>query len=469
MMFNLEPLSAQKWRIKKSGPMQAEVIVYASEKLLKPIQEDKSLEQLVAAACLPEVISPVLGMPDIHEGFGLPIGGVMATRGLVSAGAVGMDINCGVRLLLSSQSYQEEVFTFSLLRQLIEKISHFVPLGLGGQREENRLDLPLEKVCREGLSFLLKKGLAQKADLEKTEENGQMKEAEFSYLSAKAIGRAKNELGTLGSGNHFIEIQRVDQIFDSQIAQIFGLFPNQITIMIHSGSRALGHQTCLDYTQILWREKEKYRLEIPNEGLAALPTTTPEGERYFGAMAACVNFAFANRQVITHFIRQAWRETFGNNDPLVLLYDVAHNIAKWEKHQGQKILVHRKGATRALPSHHPQNPPCFTRTGHPALIPGSMGSASYVVVGTPKNKETFHSVNHGAGRVMSRRAAKKNISLSQFEESMGKVVYNLPFHQIADEAPGAYKDIEKVVDVLVKEGLTSKVARLKPLAVIKGV
>jgi tRNA-splicing ligase RtcB len=468
-MFNLEPLSPQKWRIKKTGSMQAEVIVYASEKLLKPIQEDRSLEQLVAAACLPEVISPVLGMPDIHEGFGLPIGGVMATNGLVSAGAVGMDINCGVRLLLSQQAYDEKVFTPSLLRQLIEKISQLVPLGLGGQHQKRRLDLPLEKICREGLSFLLKKGLAQKDDLEKTEENGQMKEAEFSYLSTKAIGRAKNELGTLGSGNHFIEIQKVDRIFDPSTAQAFGLFLNQITVMIHTGSRALGHQTCLDYTQILWREKEKYRLEIPNQGLAALPIITPEGERYFGAMAACVNFAFANRQVITHFVRQVWRETFGNNDPLALLYDVAHNIAKWESHFGQKVLVHRKGATRALPAGHPQNPPSFAKTGHPALIPGSMGTASYIVVGTAKNKETFHSVNHGAGRTMSRRAAQRNISLSQFEKSMGEIIYNLPFHKVADEAPGAYKDIEEVVEVLVKEGLTEKVARLKPLAVIKGV
>ncbi len=468
-MFNLEPLSPQKWRIKKTGSMQAEVIVYASEKLLKPIQEDRSLEQLVAAACLPEVISPVLGMPDIHEGFGLPIGGVMATNGLVSAGAVGMDINCGVRLLLSQQFFDEKVFTPSLLRQLIEKISQLVPLGLGGQHQKRRLDLPLEKICREGLSFLLKKGLAQKDDLEKTEENGQMKEAEFSYLSTKAIGRAKNELGTLGSGNHFIEIQKVDRIFDPSTAQAFGLFLNQITVMIHTGSRALGHQTCLDYTQILWREKEKYRLEIPNQGLAALPIITPEGERYFGAMAACVNFAFANRQVITHFVRQVWRETFGNNDPLALLYDVAHNIAKWESHFGQKVLVHRKGATRALPAGHPQNPPSFAKTGHPALIPGSMGTASYIVVGTAKNKETFHSVNHGAGRLMSRRAAQRNISFSQFEKSMGEIIYNLPFHKVADEAPGAYKDIEEVVNVLVKEGLTEKVARLKPLAVIKGV
>lgn len=468
-MFNLEPLSPQKWRIKKTGSMQAEVIVYASEKLLKPIQKDRSLEQLVAAACLPEVISPVLGMPDIHEGFGLPIGGVMATNGLVSAGAVGMDINCGVRLLLSQQFFDEKVFTPSLLRQLIEKISQLVPLGLGGQHPKGRLDLPLEKVCREGLSFLVKKGLAQKDDLEKTEENGQMKEAEFSYLSTKAIGRAKNELGTLGSGNHFIEIQKVDRIFDPSTAQAFGLFPNQITVMIHTGSRALGHQTCLDYTQILWREKEKYRLVIPNQGLAALPIITPEGERYFGAMAACVNFAFANRQIITHFVRQAWRETFGNNDPLALLYDVAHNIAKWESHFGQKVLVHRKGATRALPAGHPQNPPSFAKTGHPALIPGSMGTASYIVVGAAKNKETFHSVNHGAGRTMSRRAAQRNISLSQFEKSMGEIIYNLPFHKVADEAPGAYKDIEEVVEVLVKEGLTEKVARLKPLAVIKGV
>jgi len=468
-MPNLEKISPFRWRIKKTPPMNAEVVIFASEKLLKNIKEDRSIYQLIDAACLPDVISPVLGMPDIHQGFGLPIGGVMATKGLISAGGVGMDINCGVRLLLSNFEYDPKILTAKVLQELIERIGQFIPLGIGGRRKTNALDLSLKKVVEGGVGFLAKRGLATPEDLEAIEESGQMKEASFEALTTKAVKRARNQLATLGSGNHFIEIQRITKIFDPQIAQQFNLHENQVCVMLHTGSRALGHQTCLDYTEILWRAKDHYGINIPNKGLAALPIKTAEGKNYFAAMAACVNFAFANRQAITHFIRQAWREIFGSQAGLELLYDVAHNIAKWETHQNKKVLVHRKGATRALPPRHPQNPKKFIGSGHPALIPGSMGTASYVLVGTAKNKETFHSVNHGAGRLMSRRQASRQISQREFEDSMKGIIYNLPYYKLVDEAPSAYKDIEEVVNILSRAGITKKVAQLKPLAVVKGV
>jgi len=383
----------------------------------------------------------------------------MATEGLISAGGVGMDINCGVRLLLSNFEYDPKILTAKVLQELIERIGQFIPLGIGGRRKTNTLGLSLKKVVEEGVEFLAKRGLATPEDLEAIEENGQMKGASFEALTAKAVKRARNQLGTLG---------RITKIFDPQIAQQFNLHENQVCVMLHTGSRALGHQTCLDYTEILWRAKDYYDINIPNKGLAALPIKTAEGKNYFAAMAACVNFAFANRQAITHFIRQAWQEIFGSQSELELLYDVAHNIAKWETHQNEKVLVHRKGATRALPPRHPQNPQKFISSGHPALIPGSMGTASYVLVGTNKNKETFHSVNHGAGRLMSRRQASRQISQKEFENSMKGIIYNLPYYKLVDEAPSAYKDIEEVVDILVKTGIAKKVAQLKPLAVAKG-
>ncbi len=295
---------------------------------------------------------------------------------------------------------------------------------------------------------------------------GQMKEANFQSLGEKAVSRALKQIGTLGSGNHFIEIQRIEKIFDPNIAKSWSLQENQICVMVHSGSRALGQQTCVDFTNLFWQLEEKYKLNIPRKGLAALPIDTPEGKRYFSAMAACVNFAFCNRQMMTYFIRQVFKKNY--NVQLNLLYDVAHNIAKWESFDGKWLLIHRKGATRALPANHPQNPKIYHETGHPAIVPGSMGTASYIMVGLAKNKETFYSINHGAGRLMSRTQAKREIKEADFTNLMKDIVYNKPFRVIADEAPQAYKNISEVVDTLVDAGLTKKVAKLVPLAVIKG-
>lgn len=476
-MPKLQKIDINKYRLEKLPGMKAEVVIYVRENMLSQIEKDLSLQQLAEAAMLPDIISPIVGMPDIHEGFGLPIGGVMATEKIISVGAVGMDINCGVRLLTSNLTYDPSVFSSEILRILINRIQREIPVGVGGETRETLAGLNLEEVVVEGARLAVEKGYGTKQDLESIEEGGRLAGAKFEALTPKSASRARKQIGTLGSGNHFIEFQKVDQIFDQKIASDFGLFPNQLCLMLHSGSRALGHQTCTDYTEIFWGVKDKYQIEVPRKGLAALPLETKEAQDYFAAMAASVNFAFANRQIMTHFIRKIFTDFFQKENPqLNLLYDVAHNIAKWEPFdfaQGKpsstkKILIHRKGATRALPAGHPLLPAKFKKTGQPAIIPGSMGTASYVSVGTPKAAETFFSVNHGAGRLMSRGEAFRSISKEKFENSMGKVIYNLPFHRIADEAPDAYKDIDEVVETLVEAGITQKVAKLTPLAVVKG-
>jgi len=487
MNYNCKKIGINKYQLEKLPGMKVEVIIYAKEEMLPQLQKDLSLSQLAEAAMLPGVISPVIGMPDIHEGFGLPIGGVMATKNLISVGAVGMDINCGVRLLTSSLTYDRKKFSPEVLRTLINKIQREIPIGVGNERRESLPKLSFEEIVINGAEAVIKNGYGTKDDLDSTEENGKMVGARFKALTPKAIQRAKKQIGTLGSGNHFIELQKVNEIYDQEIAKKFGLFENQFCLMLHSGSRALGHQTCIDYSEIFWGLEEKYGIKVPRKGLAALPMETKEAKNYFSAMAASVNFAFANRQVMTFFVRQVFEQILKDKNPqLTLLYDVAHNIAKWEEHKIKnekvkmkndieklkngkcKILVHRKGATRALPAGHPLLPEKFKETGQPAIIPGSMGTASYVLVGLPKASETFFSVNHGAGRMMSRGEAFRTISKDKFETSMKEIIHNLPYQKIADEAPDAYKNIHEVVDTLVEAGITKKVAKLIPLAVVKG-
>jgi len=464
-MPSLKLISTNKYLLAKTGEMRAYVHIYANSNILEAIKDDLSLEQLKETASLTDVVSPVIGMPDIHQGFGLPIGGVMATNGLISVGAVGMDINCGVRILTSQLNYQTDKISSETLAFLIKEIEKLVPAGLGTEHK-NHLRLNLKEVVSKGVPYLVNEGYALSEDPEHTEENGHMLEGNYEALSPRAIQRAAKQLGTLGSGNHFIDVLKIEEIFDQATASQWGLFENQVCIMIHSGSRALGHQTCLDYTNLFWGLRNKYGIYVPRPGLAALPVETPEGKKYFGAMAACVNFAFCNRQMMTYFVRQAFEKQFGQK--LNLLYDVAHNIAKWEEYDGKKMLVHRKGATRAFPANHPQNPKVYMNTGHPAIVPGSMGTPSYIMVGLPKNKETFHSINHGAGRLMSRTQAKKTIKESDFDKSMEGILHNKPFYHISDEAPQVYKNIDEIVNILVEAGLSEKVAKLKPLAVING-
>ena len=463
---SFQKISQNKYRLQKTSENQVEAIFYAKKEMLSKVQEDRSLGQLSDAASLPDVVPPVIGMPDIHEGYGVPIGGVVATNNLISAGAVGMDINCGVRLLFSNLTFDEEKFNQDKLRDLVYQIEHLVPVGLGGRRKTRKLNLEMREVTERGIDFLICKGFANEDDKNHTEEYGCLKGAQYKNLSPHAVHRAKNQLGTLGSGNHFIEIQKIKQVFAPEIAEKWGLFENQVCVMIHTGSRALGHQTCTEFIKIFWNVRKKYNIDPPNRELACLPLTAKEAQEYFSAMKACVNFAFCNRQIIGYFVEKVFEKNFGVD--LKLLYDVAHNIAKREEHHGQRLLIHRKGATRALPARHAQNPDIYKETGHPAIVPGSMGTASYVMVGLPKNAETFHSINHGSGRIMSRKQAKKRLTREEFEKLMGNIVYNKPFHVIADEAPGAYKDIHEVIDTLAEIDLTRKVVQLVPLAVIKG-
>jgi len=462
-----------RYRIARQPGMRVDALVFVSPVLVAYLYEDKALEQLSHAAQLPGVVDPVIGMPDIHEGFGLPIGGVMASSadGIISAGAVGMDINCGVRLIRSDLPARD--FAKPVLRQLMKKIEEFVPTGVGKKgRHKGITPQIFERVVHTGVKGIIEQGFGENRDLEYIEEGGFLAGADLGAVSREAVERGSGQLGTLGGGNHFIELQEVTDIYDRSLAGAFGLFKGQLAVMIHTGSRGFGHQICTDYSKSLLEAAEKHKIDLPSKGLACAPVNSREGKRYYAAMACAVNFAFANRQIIMHDIIQAFSDVLGESPRSLgmrIVYDVAHNIAKWEEHRGARLLVHRKGATRALPLGHPDNPPVFARTGHPALIPGSMGTASYVLVGTPKAKETFFSVNHGAGRTLSRNAAAKSITKEQFEESMGEVLYNSRnYRELVDEAPLAYKDIEEVVETLVTLGFTTKVARLRPLAVIKG-
>ncbi|MDI3518001.1 MAG: hypothetical protein PWQ34_148 [Caldanaerobacter sp.] len=461
-----------KWRIPKFGKMRVDAVVYVNDSLKELLRDDQSLRQLVNAASLPGVVEPVIGMPDIHEGFGLPIGGVMAIeeKGVISAGAVGYDINCGVRLVRSD--LEADYFTKDILYKLIERIEHYVPTGIGKKGKHKGITRVIfDDVVHNGVEAVIKAGFGKKSDLEYIEEGGKLEGADISAVSEEAQERGEEQLGTLGGGNHFIEIQKVEEILEENLAEKFGLFKGQLAVMIHTGSRGFGHQIATDYTKILWEAAKKYGIEVPEKGLAAAPIKSKEGQNYYKAMAAAVNFAFSNRQIIMFDVIRAFEDVLKKSEESMgfkLVYDVAHNIAKWEVHGGKRVLVHRKGATRALPAGHPQNPPSYRDTGHPALIPGSMGTGSYVVVGTEKAAETFYSVNHGAGRRLSRNQAKK-ISKEEFERSMGDVVYNVrSYKDIVDESPLAYKDVEAVVSVLEERGITIPVAKLIPLAVVKG-
>ncbi|MCL6638111.1 MAG: RtcB family protein [Firmicutes bacterium] len=471
--MDLVKIGVNKYRLRREGNMRVDCLVYASGALLPLVRRDKSLQQLANAACLPGVVDHVCGMPDIHEGFGLPIGGVMATSpgGVISAGAVGMDINCGVRLLATGIPAAELKTPF--LRRLIERIEDYVPTGVGKKSRHKGITAGIfEEVVHTGSPGIVEQGYGWLEDLDNTEEGGCLSGADLAAVSKEAYKRGSLQLGTLGGGNHFIEIQVVGEVYDPAVGSVFGLWPGRLAVMIHTGSRGFGHQICTDYSKSHLPAARKYGIELPDRGLACAPADSPEGRSYYAAMACAVNFAFANRQVITHDIRLAFADLFGQPPEelgLQVVYDVAHNIAKWEVHGGRKLLVHRKGATRALPPGHGSNPRKYRATGHPVLIPGSMGTASYVLVGTEPAAESFYSVNHGAGRVLSRTAASKEISKEQFESSMGGVLYNARnFKEILDEAPGAYKDIDEVVETLAAIGMTRKVARLRPLAVIKG-
>jgi tRNA-splicing ligase RtcB len=466
------------WEIPKSfrPDMRVPARAYVSEKMLEESFKDKSLEQLVNISTLPSIQKYALAMPDMHEGYASPIGGVAAIRisdGIISPGMCGYDINCGMKLLKSEYSETE---IKPHLDKLATEIQKEVPSGLGKGRQIKLSIGEIDKILEGGVSYLVEKGYGEKEDIENCEANGRLDWADATAVSNYAKNRGRDQVGTLGSGNHFLELQKVVEIFNEKVADVFGLFKDQIVIMIHCGSRGLGHQVCTDYLRTMIPAMQRYKIKVPDREFACVPFNSPEGQRYFSAMASAANYAWANRQMIAHFIRKDWKDVLGEKaSPLVALYDVAHNIIKKETYlingKETEVAVHRKGATRAFPPGHSEIPEKYRKVGQPVLIPGSMGTASYVLVGTKEGEEAFFSTCHGAGRTMSRHEAMRRVSGQEVVnrlESKGIIVKCWSERGIAEEAPQAYKNIEDVVEVVHNAGLSKKVAKLIPLAVIKG-
>ena len=476
--MQIEALDAYRFRIARDERrgMRTEVIVYASQALIDQIRKDQSLEQAMNVATLPGIVGVSLAMPDIHQGYGFPIGGVAATdieTGVVSPGGVGFDINCGVRLVRTNLT-QDQVRP--RLREVVNQLFRDIPCGTGSEGPIRLSNQQLDQVLIEGARWAVRQGYGAEQDVVFAEEGGCLPSADPEKVSAKAKERGRPQLGTVGSGNHFLEVQWVEQIHDERAARAMGLELNQIAVLIHCGSRGLGHQVCTDYLAEMGAAMKRYQITLPDRQLACVPIRSPEGQAYLAAMRASANFAWANRQVILHFLRGSLEKLFGRQVCVELVYDVAHNIAKEERHQvnGQKrrVLVHRKGATRAFPPGHRDIPVAYREIGQPVLIPGSMGTASWVLVGTERAmQETFGSVCHGAGRLMSRTAARKGRNARQVQEQLeqqGILVRSETRDGILEEVPEAYKDVDEVIEVVHAAGLARKVARLRPMAVIKG-
>jgi len=469
-----------RWEIPRHGRMNVPGVVYADDRLMETLRDDPSLQQVVNVACLPGIVRASYAMPDIHWGYGFPIGGVAAfdpDDGVVSPGGVGYDINCGVRLLRSEVRADEAA---GRMRDLVEALFRNIPTGVGSHRRDFKVTQPEEKrLLAQGAAWAVKQGFGDPDDLLHIEEGGALPGAEPSEVSERARERGRTQLGTLGSGNHFVEVQRVAEIHDVDAARALGLEEGNLTVSIHTGSRGLGYQVCDDFLQVMMKASRRHGIHLPDPQLCCAPLGSEEGQRYFGAMAAAANFAFGNRQLITHFVRKSFEETFARGPKdlgLGVVYDVCHNIAKFERHvvdgRERRLCVHRKGATRAFPPQHPSTPAAYREIGQPVLIPGDMGRASWVLIGTGKGyEETFGSSCHGAGRVMSRHAARKAArgrSIAREMEDRGVVVRSDGRETLAEEMPEAYKDVTDVVNVVHRAGLSRKVAKLTPVGVIKG-
>lgn len=474
----LKKITPCLWEIPQSLScnMRVPARIYATERMLDDVFSDKTLTQLAHVATLPGIVGFALAMPDAHEGYGFPIGGVAATRlsdGVISPGGIGYDINCGVRLLRSSFAYPDIKDHIEVLAQ---RIYHTIPSGVGQGGLVKLSSVDMDAVLRHGVAWMVKQGYATEADMRHIESHGSLDTANPDKVSQQAKDRGRDQLGTIGSGNHFVEIDIVEEVYDEKIAQAFGLWKNQVVVLIHTGSRGLGHQVATDYIRIMSDAMGRYGIQVPDRELACVPFSSTEGADYFAAMAAAANFAWANRQMITHLVRQAWNKEFGSESSLSLVYDVAHNIAKIETHivdgKKQKVIVQRKGATRAFAPGHLDVPEDYRHVGQPVLIPGSMGTASYVLVGTQQAmQQTFGSCCHGAGRRMSRMAAKRSIHGKQLKEDFqhaGIYVQAGSYADLAEEAPSAYKDVDDVVNVVDSAGVALRVAKLRPKAVVKG-
>ena len=477
--MKLEKINDFLWEIPKSGGMRVPGRVYATEKMLGAIKEDKALEQVVNVAHLPGIQKYSIAMPDIHWGYGFPIGGVAALdveEGVISPGGVGYDINCGVRLMKTDLT-EEKVRP--KLRELIAELFRQVPCGVG---EGGKIKLSQEdykSIIKKGVKWAIEKGWGMPEDLERIEDQGTFKGGDLDAVSKKAIERGKDQIGTLGSGNHFLEVDVVDQVFNPAIADAFGLFKGQACVLIHSGSRGYGHQICTDYIDVMLSYMRREGINLPDKQLACAHINSREGKDYLAAFSTAVNYAWTNRQLITHFTRQAFYYVFKGGPKDIggeLVYDVSHNIAKFEEHRvngkTKMLCVHRKGATRALPKGHKLIPEIYRDVGQPVFIPGDMGRASFVLVGTEAAlDETFGSSCHGAGRVMSRTKAikmGKGRNLIAELEERGIIVMARGRKTVLEEMPEAYKEVEDVVDVVHNAGIARKVARLRPIGVIKG-
>jgi tRNA-splicing ligase RtcB len=457
--------------------MRVPARVFADAELLAAIEQDRSLEQLANVATLPGIVDAALAMPDIHQGYGFPVGGVAATDakdGVISPGGVGYDINCGVRLLALPLDYGELVGDRH--ERLVHELSRRVPVGTGGKgAREGLKGANLERVLSLGPRALLEDlGIGSEAELSFTESGGCLDGADPAAVSPRARERGAGQIGTLGSGNHFLELQRIEAIYDAQAAEAFGLRVGQLTVLIHSGSRGLGHQVCTDFVKRMDARLAHYGIELPDRQLSCAPIESPEGQDYLRAMAAAANFAWANRAALAHRVRESVASVLGSDvaRDTRTVYDVAHNVAKLEEHRSGIVCVHRKGATRAFPPGHPEIPPEYAHAGQPVFIPGSMGTASYVLAGRPAAMDrSFGTTCHGAGRQMSRTAVRKAIDGGELRrrlEASGIVVRALSARGLAEEAPEAYKDVDRVVEIVERAGLAARVARLKPVGVVKG-
>jgi tRNA-splicing ligase RtcB (3'-phosphate/5'-hydroxy nucleic acid ligase) len=474
----LEQLDRYRYRIRKQKHpgMQVDGILYTDETMLGSIQKDGTLQQVINTAMLPGLVGTSLAMPDAHQGYGFCIGGVAGAdmeEGVVSCGGVGFDINCGVRLLASNLHASDVV---SQIKPLVDQFFRDIPVGTGKDQQPALSDKDMKQVLQNGAAWAVERGYGTPQDLDYIESRGTIRDVNPNDVSTRAQDRGRTQCGTLGSGNHFIEIQQVETVYQPEIAQVFGLHEDQLVVMLHTGSRGLGHQVCTDYLAIMQQAVSKYGIRIPDRQLACAPISSPEGQAYLSGMSAAANYAFANRQILTHLIRNAIVRILGSESILRVVYDIAHNIAKVESHQvgnsTHQVLVHRKGATRAFPKNHPELPSAYQTVGQPVLIPGSMGTRSYVLVGKERAMmETFGSVCHGAGRLFSRSQARK-------KETMGALMNHMRSHNIhlkgqskaglLEESPIAYKNVDNVVQVVVESGLADLVVRLKPMGVIKG-
>jgi len=469
------------WELPKDfrEDMRVPARLFGDAELFDAAFRDRTVEQLINTTTLPGIVRYGMAMPDFHQGYGFPIGGVAAMRrdtGVISPGGVGYDINCGVRLL-GTHLEQEEAAPY--LQDLTAALYRACPSGVGGKGRVRVSERELDELVTQGAKWALKRGLARQEDLAHTEERGCLDGADPSQVSARAKERGRPQVGSLGAGNHFLEIDVVEEIYNPEVAEVFGLWENQVAVQIHCGSRGFGHQVCDDYVKRLQSAVQKYGIQLPDRELVCAPIDSPEGRAYYGAMACAVNYAFVNRQVLAMGVREAFEQVLAGkvkDFDLFQVYEVAHNIAKFEEHEvdGRRIrlCVHRKGATRAFGPGYEGLPADYRDVGQPVLVPGSMGTASYVLVGTQKAMElTFGSACHGAGRVMSRRKALKKIHGGELRhelEEQGIVVRARSNKGLAEEAPAAYKDVSRVVEVVHGAGLARKVARLRPLGVIKG-